>query len=450
MTSPARPNILFLFTDDQRFDTIGALGNTDIHTPTLDAIAADGTAFTNAYIMGGTCGAVCMPSRAMLHTGRTLFHIDREGQDIPADHVLMGEAFRRAGYETFGTGKWHNGPGSYARSFTRGGRIFFGGMSPHYRVPLNRFDPSGEYPAAGVHQEPKRHSSDLFAGAAIDFLRGRKAGDRPFFAYVSFTAPHDPRDTHQRFHAMYDAAKLPLPESFLPEHPFDNGELRIRDELLAFFPRTPACVRRHLADYYAMITHADDAIGRVIETLRRTGQYDDTILVFAGDNGLAVGRHGLMGKQNLYEHSVHVPLLLAGPGVPKGQRREAFCYLLDLFPTLCDLAGIEAPASVEGRSLAGALRDPAERIRQTLRFAYRHLMRGVRDERWKLIEYAVAGRRTTQLFDLSADPHELHDLSADASHPARVTGLRRELTRWRDELGDTRDQGRTFWNAFAS
>ena len=447
MSTPAqRPNVLFFFTDDQRFDTIRALGNPDIRTPTLDALAAEGTAFTNAYIMGGTCGAVCMPSRAMLMTGRTLFHIEREGQDIPAEHVMMPEAFAAAGYETFGTGKWHNGRAAYARCFQRGDRVFFGGMSPHYRVPLNRFDPSGVYPAEGIYYEVKKHSSDLFAASAIDFLRSGAGSDRPFFAYVSFTAPHDPRDTHEKYHAMYDAAKLPLPESFLPAHPFDNGELRIRDELLAGFPRTPACIRRHLADYYAMITHADAAIGRVIETLRQTGQYDNTILVFAGDNGLAVGRHGLMGKQNLYDHSLHVPLLLAGPGVPKGQTRDAFCYLLDIFPTLCGLTGVEAPASVEGRSLAGALAETAEPIRDTLLFAYRHLMRAARDRRWKLIEYAVDGRRRTQLFDLAADPLEMNDLAGDPTCAAHVARLRRKLTQWRDDLGDTRAQGQTFWS----
>ena len=444
-----RPNVVFFFTDDQRFDTIRALGNADIHTPTLDALAAEGTAFRNACIMGGSCPAVCMPSRAMLHTGRTLFHIDRQGQDVPADHVLMGEAFRRAGYRTFGTGKWHNGRASFARSFTHGGRIFFGGMSQHYAVPLNPFDPAGQYPAESIYHERKRHSSDLFAGAACEFLRDGAGDAEPFFAYVSFTAPHDPRDTHERFHAMYDARTLPLPKSFLPEHPFDNGELRVRDERLAFLPRTEECVRRHLADYYAMITHADAAVGRVVEELRRTGTYDNTILVFAGDNGLAVGRHGLMGKQNLYDHSVHVPLLLAGPGVPRGRTRDAFCYLLDVFPTLCELCGLETPATVEGRSLVPALRDPGERLRDTLLFAYKDCQRAVRDERWKLIEYVVDGRRTTQLFDLQADPLEMRDLAADGACAGHVRRLRTELHRWRDELGDTQEHlGAAFWSAW--
>ncbi len=444
-TCKDRPNILFLFTDDQRFDTIAALGNPEIHTPNLDALVNRGTAFTNGYIMGGTSAAVCMPSRAMLHTGRTLFHIQEQGQSISAEHTLLGEHLRANGYATFGTGKWHNGPGAYARSFSHGDRIFFGGMSDHFQVPLNPFDPEGNYPKERMYFEDKKHSSDLFSEATVRFLQGYDAAD-PFFAYVSFTAPHDPRDTHPQFHAMYDAAKLSVPENFLPEHPFDNGELRIRDEMLAPFPRTPEVIQKHLADYYAMISHIDARIGDVMDALKRSGRYENTIIVFAGDNGLALGRHGLMGKQSVYDHSVHVPLILAGPGVPRGQRRDALAYLIDIYPTLCDLACLPTPASVEGRSLAPVLQDASASGRDTLLFAYRHLHRGVMDRQGrKLIEYNVNGQRTTQLFDLRSDPFEQANLAADPARAADLQQMRAELDRWRTDLGDTREQGQQFW-----
>ena len=443
-----RPNVLFFFTDDQRFDTVAALNNPHIHTPTLDRLAAEGTAFTRAYIMGGSHPAVCMPSRAMLHTGRTLFHIERQGQSIPDSHVTMGEHFRRAGYRTFGTGKWHNGRASYARSFTDGARIFFGGMSQHYDVPLRDFDPTGAYEPDVIRREIKKHSSDLFADSTMDFLRDAAGDDQPFFAYVSFTAPHDPRDTHERFHALYEADKLPLPENFATEHPFDNGELQVRDERLAPLPRTPAAVRRHLADYYAMISHADDRIGAVLDALRQTGKYDDTIIVFAGDNGLALGSHGLMGKQNVYDHSVHVPLTLAGPGVPAGQTSDAMCYLLDIFPTLCDLCGLGLPDTVDGLSLAPVLTGQATTRRETLHFAYTQWQRAGQDQRFKLIEYAVNGERTTQLFDLEADPLEMNNLAADPACAPHLARLRQELQRWRTELDDTQEMGQHFWPAY--
>ncbi len=458
-----RPNILFFFADDQRFDTIRALGNRQVITPTMDALVEGGTAFTHAHIMGGSAGAVCMPSRAMLHTGRTLYHLQGEGQEIPRDHVLLGEALRGAGYTTFGAGKWHNGPSSYARSFTTGDEIFFGGMEDHWSVPACHFDPSGRYDFRQPfvrdpwlsnqvghrrcdHITPGKHSSELFADAAISFLE-RHNSDDPFFAYVAFMAPHDPRTMPAEYLRLYDPETVELPPNLLPEHPFDNGDLRVRDELLAEWPRDPKEIRRHLAEYYAMITHLDAQIGRVMDTLRRRGMAEDTIVVFAGDNGLALGQHGLMGKQNLYDHSVRVPLIFSGPGVPQGQRSAAHCYLNDIFPTLCELTGVDTPQTVESSSLVPAMRDPAQRVRDVLLCAYRGVQRSARDARYKLIEYAVDGHRTTQLFDLSADPWELTNLADDSGHAGHVARLRGELQRWRTELDDTRpNQGEPFWS----
>jgi arylsulfatase A-like enzyme len=457
------PNIIFFFTDDQRYDTIHSLGNEQIVTPNIDSIVRNGTAFTNAYIMGGTSGAVCMPSRAMLMTGRTLFHLERQGQGIPEGHEMLGETLQKAGYNTFGTGKWHNGTSSYARGFNAGAEIFFGGMDDHWNVPACNFDPTGKYEQR-CHQTTNfvtqrvvqkicdhihagKHSSELFCDAAIDCLHNYRE-DSPFFMYISFMAPHDPRTMPREYLDMYDPDRINLPKNFMPEHPFDNGELRIRDEMLAAFPRTPEEIRKHIAAYYAMITHADAQIGRVLETLKDTGKDESTIIVFAGDNGLALGQHGLMGKQSVYEHSVHIPLIMSGPGIPEGERRDAFCYLLDIYPTLCDLIGLPVPDSVEGKSLVPAMQNASNRIREHLLFAYTKLHRGVRDEKYKLIEYVVEGKRTTQLFDLQADPFELNNLAGDPSYSKILERLRKELIRWKDELGDTREQGNIFWDGY--
>ncbi|OGV67114.1 MAG: hypothetical protein A3K18_29905 [Lentisphaerae bacterium RIFOXYA12_64_32] len=465
MATPRRPNILFFFTDDQRFDTLRALGNPHIVTPTMDWLAANGTAFTHAHIMGGSCGAVCMPSRAMLNTGRTLYRIQDCGQQVPGEHVLLGEALRQTGYATFGTGKWHNGRSAYARSFSDGDEIFFGGMNDHWNVPAYHFDPTGKYEGRlpfcenwalsntvkqreGDHVTAGKHSSELFCDATIAFLN-RHDFRQPFFGYVAFMAPHDPRTMPKPYLEMYDPERIPLTANVMGGHPFDNGELHIRDEQLEKWPRTPEAIRRHLAEYYAMITHADANMGRVLDVLRAKGQLDNTVIVFSGDNGLALGQHGLMGKQSLYDHSVRVPLVFAGPGVPRGERRDAYAYLLDIFPTLCELTGVPVPDSVEGRSLVPVLRSPQATVRETLHLAYRHLHRGVRDRRFKLIEYVVDGRRTTQLFDLVADPCELRNLAAAPGYHQDLERLRKELRRWRDELGDDRaGQGADFWRGY--
>ena len=454
-----KPNVLLFFTDDQRFDALGAAGDDRIHTPNLDALAGRGTRFSRAHIPGGTCGAVCMPSRAMLHTGRTLFHIDREGQQIPPAHTTLGECFRSAGYATFGTGKWHNGRPSYARSFSHGDEIFFGGMGDHWNVPAYRFDPDGKYDRTCPrvenpftsntvtlrgcdHIEAGTHSTDLFVDAAIRFLDARDDAN-PFFLYVSLMAPHDPRTMPEAFRNLYDPDRIRLPENFLPEHPIDTGALRIRDELLAASPRDPAEIRRHIAEYYAMISHLDHAFGRLVAALQAKGELDRTVIAFAGDNGLAVGQHGLMGKQSLYDHSVRVPLVLAGPGVPRARRCDDLVYLLDLFPTLCSLAEVPVPESVEGKSLAGCMTGDGTPSRGSLYLAYADSIRGVTDGRLKLVEYAGG---ETQLFDLERDPLEMENIADRPGSAAKLRDRRQELWRlsreWDDEDHPT---GKAFW-----
>lgn len=424
-------NLLVLFSDDQRFDTIHALGNREIRTPNLDRLVERGFVFTHAFIMGSMQGAVCVPSRAMFLSGRTLWHVPENLAGVPT----WPQVFREHGFTTFVTGKWHNGRESLARSFDAGRAIFFGGMNDHFRMPVFDFDPTGKYPPAN-RKVAEKFSSELFAEACIDFLRGYR-GANPFFAYVAFTAPHDPRTPPEEFRRMYDPADVSLPPNFLPEHPFDNGELRVRDELLASFPRSPEDIRRHIAEYYGMISHLDAQIGRILQVLQETGHGDDTLVIFASDNGLAVGQHGLLGKQNLYEHSQRVPLIFAGPGIPKGQS-DALVYLLDVFPTVAEIFHIAVPSGVEGCSLLPVIRGEKAKVRDVVFGAYRLFQRSVRTERYKYISYHVKGDFHEQLFDLEKDPWEtknladkpeLHDVKEQLK--ARLGELQRE---WDDPL----------------
>ncbi|HPO15555.1 MAG TPA: sulfatase-like hydrolase/transferase [Candidatus Hydrogenedentes bacterium] len=427
------PNILFLFSDDQRFDTIHALGNPIIQTPALDVLTKHGAVFSNTYIMGSTVPAVCMPSRAMLLTGRHVFNFQHP-ENIPDEMPLWPEIFRNHGYHTFGIGKWHNGARSFNRAFENGGKIFFGGMNDHYAVPVHDYDPSGAYAKQTQHVE-KKFSSELFADEAIRFLHEYHQ-DTPFLLYVSFTAPHDPRMAPEPFQKLYPKDQIPLPKNFMPRHPFDNGEMEIRDEKLAPWPRTPEIVKEHIADYYAMISHLDAQIGRIMDALKETGHADDTIIVYTSDNGLAVGQHGLLGKQSLYEHSLKVPLIITGPGVPRGRHVDAACYLMDLFPTLCDLAGIPCPADLDGKSLAPVLSGASQAHREDLFFAYRNVQRGVRTGNLKLIEYCVANQRQTQLFNLHDDPCEMNNLATETAHKQDVVRLRNLLHAWHEKLND--------------
>ena len=348
-----KPNVLFIVTDDQRFDTIHALGNNEIITPNLDKLAKKGTSFVRAHIAGGTCGAVCMPSRAMILSGRNPFHLEELGGNIPEEHKTLAETFKNNGYETIGLGKWHNGCPSYARSFTQGAKIFFGGMWDHWNVPTCRYDPTGKYdnvinfvvdffndnqPMKQQCDEfdPGKHSSTLLTDAAIDLLNKNVHKETPFFMYLAFLAPHDPRTMPDEFREMYDAEKITLPPNF-QEIIDTNYPLMVhRDESLAAYPRDEKEIRRHIAEYFAMITHLDHEIGRLLDALKESGEEDNTIIVFTGDNGLAVGQHGWLGKEDIYEHGVRIPLIMAGPGIAENKRNDAYVYLYDIFPTLCE------------------------------------------------------------------------------------------------------------------
>lgn len=461
------PNILFILADDQRYGTIGALGNPEIRTPNLDRLCARGTAFTNAYIPGGTTGAVCMPSRAMLNSGRSLFHIVGNGEEIPPEHTTIAEAFRAGGYRTYEVGKWHNGPASFARGFEGGENIFFGGMWDHWNVPVNHFHEDGKYEkfipfnpdfssgssaTVSVRAEVIHagyHSTELFCDTMIKFIE-EYDDDRPFYAYLSFLAPHDPRTMPERFRKMYDPAGITLPPNYA-EMPVVNcgWSNRGRDEVVEEYPRRPERIRQHIADYYAMISHIDENVGKVLDALEKKGILDDTIIVYAGDNGLAIGQHGLMGKQNIYEHSVKVPLLMAGPGIPAGQIREQFVYLFDIFPTLCALTGTPVPASVEGRDFSPMFSQPGYVTREDLYFAFQARIRGVRDERYKLIEYRTENLKLTQLFDLKEDPWETRNFFDIAGYEEITDRLRRRLFAYRDEWEDDKSRyGAQYWQAY--
>lgn len=405
-----RPNILFILSDDQRWDTIHALGNPEIETPNLDRLVEKGFHFNNAYCMGSMIGAVCTPSRIMLMTGRSLWRLPNvKGANAPAGLPLLPRLFNDAGYVTFHSGKAGNvcayGNAEFTHTYSTKGRTAL--------------------------------SAQEHADRAIAFLRDHK-GEKPFFMYLAPQAPHDPRLAPTEYMKKYDPDKTSLSKNFLPRHPFNNGELAVRDEQLAAVPRTESAMRRHLADYYATITHLDAEVGRILDTVKDRGFADKTIVIFSSDQGLAVGgRHGLMGKQNLYEH-VKPPLIFAGPGIPRGQS-NALVYLFDLFPTLCDFAAIKVPDVAEGQSLKPVIRGEKKRVRESLFGAYKACQRMVRDERWKLIKYNANGVKNSQLFDLKNDPDELHNLANAAQYAKEITRLEKLLGEARRHFGDPAD-----------
>ena len=417
LTAAQPPNIVFIFADDQRADTIAALGNPVIKTPNLDRLVKRGVAFTRAYMQGGNQGATCVPSRAMLLSGRSLAQIDEK----LLKHQTWPHAFGAAGYATFAAGKWHNGPPSIPKSFQQAKALFVGGMANPLKAPTSDMLPTGKLTPSKI--SPK-HLCEEATDETLAFLKSQD-GKQPFFSYLAFDGPHDPHIVPEGFPIDYAPASIPLPPNFLPQHPFDNGEMVIRDEKLMKWPRPEADVKTMLAEYYRYISFLDVQVGRVLDAVDASPYAANTIIVYAADSGVARGSHGLIGKQNLYEHSMRVPLIVAGPGIAADKRSEAMCYLFDVLPTLGKLCGVTTPPGSNGREFAAVLKDPSQSARPFLMFGYRSIQKALSDGRWKLIRYPHVDR--TQLFDLQADPYETKDLSTLPEHAERIKEMLAKL-----------------------
>jgi arylsulfatase A-like enzyme len=439
-----RPNFLFLIADDLTYRGIHALGNEEIHTPNLDRLVKRGCSFTRCFHQGSWSGAVCVPSRTMLNTGLTSFHAQRRAEETP----LWGETLGRAGYDTSIIGKWHLSDTILRRSFKEigpvsGGMFESGPAAYHRPSPGNTWTPwdqslKGQWLHTAQWQKaPKdeiKHSAQVWAEGAADYLLKRSGDTAPFFLYVGFNSPHDPRQAPKQFVDLYPRERIRVPPNYLPEHPFDQGDRDVRDEILAPFPRTREAVQLHRSEYYAHTTYMDAQIGRILDALEKSGQAGNTYVIFAADHGLAVGQHGLMGKQNLYDHSIRMPLVISGPEVPRGRRVDHMVYQHSLFATTCQLARVEVPRSVEFPSLVDLLGSAGGPKHDAVFCYYRHFQRAVRTTDHKLIVYPQAG--VTQLFDLKQDPWETNNLSARKEYAPLKRDLLERLRRFQKELDD--------------
>ncbi len=414
-----RPNFLFILTDDQSPFSLGAYGNSVCSTPNIDRIAKEGMLFHDAHHMGAWSGAVCLPSRTMIMTGRTVWRIpgaarfrgevDKQREKELVEFVAersMPALFNAAGYDTFRTCKADN-------TFP----------------PANKlFDVRHEKDMRGADDE---HGSVWHADRALDFLNQRKSDHDadPFLMYLGFSHPHDPRNGKPELLEKYGAenrSKPPtelnrqapgLPINWLPAHPFPHGHPGLRDEenvAGVLKDRSEATIRNEQGREYACIENIDIQVGRVLERLEATGELENTYIFFTSDHGIAVGRHGLVGKQNLYEHTWRVPFLVRGPGIQPGSQASGFVYLYDVVATMCDLAGIDRPGGMEGSSFRPVLDGKQERIRDVLYGVYcggtKPGMRSIKTaDGWKLIKYDCldGAVHETQLFNLNDNPNEL-------------------------------------------
>ena len=442
-----RPNILFIFADDQCYETVGAFGLNEIQTPNLDRLAQQGLSLTHTYNMGSWSGAVCVASRTMLNTGRYLWHAHRVYDQSEQERVagrFWSEQLKAANYDTYMTGKWHlraNAKKAFdVATHVRGGMP---NQTPQgYNRPLpGKPDPwSPSDPKFEGFWKGGKHWSEVVADDAVQFLTQAKRSDNPFFMYIAFNAPHDPRQSPQEYVDRYPTEKVRLPVNFMSEYPFKDligCSPSLRDEKLGPFPRTVESVKVHRQEYYAIITHMDDQIGRILDALEQSGMADNTYIFFTADHGLAVGQHGLFGKQNMYDHSVRVPCIINGPGVEPNRRDSTPIYLQDIMPTTLELAGVDKPDHVEFKSLTPLMRGEDHTPYDAIYGAYLQLQRMVTMDGYKLILYPKA--KKARLYNLSADPREMKDLSEDPAQQDRIRRMFQRFQELQEETGDELD-----------
>jgi len=440
-----KPNILFIFADDQAFDTINAMGYTEVQTPNLDRLVHSGVTFSHAYNMGAWHGAVCVASRTMLNTGRFLWEAHTMEPELKSEQDkghFWSQYMKRAGYETYMSGKWHvkgidpNDIFDHVRDVRPG----MPNQTPEgYNRPIEG-QPDVWQPwdkSRGGFWKGGTHWSVVLRNNAIDFLDRAKKNDAPFFMYLAFNAAHDPRQSPKEYVDKYPLDKISVPKNFLPLYPDKEaigcGE-DLRDERLAPFPRTEYAVKVNRREYYALITHMDEQIGIILDALDKSGKADDTFIFFTADHGLAIGHHGLMGKQNMYDHSVRVPLMVVGPGIKKNSKIDSPVYLQDIMATTLELAGVDKPDYMDFNSLLPLIKGEKEKNYDLIYGGYKKLQRMVTDGDFKLIYYPKIDKNI--LYNLKKDPLEMHDLAGDPQYADKIKELKAKLQKLEKELAD--------------
>lgn len=464
-TTKAKPNIVFIFTDDQTYSAIHALGNTEISTPALDAFVEEGVTFTRAYNMGAWGGAVCAASRTMLNSGRTVWRANQFRKRWRKNDSLAmswSKLMESVGYETYMTGKWHvdakaDSLFNHVQNVRKGmPKDTWQGYAQKKRankeeLPLpvgygrpkdaqdQSWSPSDK--KFGGFWEGGTHWSEVVRNDAIGYINEAKTKDTPFFMYLAFNAPHDPRQAPQEFVDMYPLENISVPKSFATEYPFRNAIKNgnyLRDEMLAPMPRTAYAIKVHTQEYYASISHLDAQIGMIVEALKESGKMDNTYIIMTSDHGLAMGRHGFMGKQNLYDHSIRPPLLLLGPDIPKNKKVDADVYLQDVMATALELGGVAKPSYVEFNSFLSLAKGARKESHYDAIYgAYLNAQRMIRKDGYKLLVYPEINR--VRLYNMNEDPEEMNDLASLPEHKEKIKSLFKDLMALQADLEDTLD-----------
>ncbi|SIS49163.1 Arylsulfatase A [Zobellia uliginosa] len=413
----AQYNILFIESDDQSNQTVGAFGNSAINTPNIDQLVHEGVSFTSAYNMGCWSPAVCVPSRTMLFYGKYLWDSEKiTPQNAPK---ALPELLKENGYTTYMTGKWHAWGKKPTQLFDSLGTIQPGQLKTYYTQ--------------------EGHVTDITAKEAIRFIQDYD-NEKPFFLYVAFNAPHVPRQTDQRYYDLYPTDKIKLPPSVI-EGPLNKNIVYNYTSA----PLRKKTMRSRVQQNNAMVSHMDERIGDILMALKASGTYDKTIIIFMSDHGINFGENGVAGKVCLYEPSVTAPLIIKAPGLAQGKKLHQRVYLQDITPTLLDLLDIKKPKTVSFKSLLPII-EKNKRTRSSLYLAMFDDQRGIISKDKKLILYPKSG--DLELYDLATDPWETKNLTGSEASEKTISTLLDELVDWQEKTGDKIDLKKTYNHYF--
>ncbi|TGV00252.1 sulfatase-like hydrolase/transferase [Flavivirga rizhaonensis] len=407
-----QPNIILIESDDQSNLAVGAYGFGTIKTPNIDKIAASGVYFTNAYNMGCWSPAVCIPSRTMLLHGTYLWKASKiNASNVPG--LSLTERLKASGYDTYFTGKWHALGKKPKDIFDTHGTILPGQLK--------------------TYNSPKGHYTDIVGKEAISFINKAATKNTPFFLYIAFNAPHVPRQTEQKYYDLYPKDEIILPPSV------KAGELN--PNIKYNYTSAPLNLKTMKGRYQqnnAMVTHMDEQIGAIMESLKINGLYENSIIVFMSDHGINFGENGVAGKVCIYDVSAKAPLIIMGPGIPKHVKKEGRVYLQDIYPTLLDLIGNKIPNYIDFKSLKPILlNNSEENLYESIYLAMFNDQRGIISDNKKLILYPETG--VSEFYNLEEDPWEINNLINAKSSISTIKKMAKDFERWQKKTGDTLD-----------
>ncbi|OED38562.1 arylsulfatase [Chromatiales bacterium (ex Bugula neritina AB1)] len=458
-----RPNIVFILTDQQRFDTIAAMGFDHMITPNLDRLVRHGTAFENMYITAPSCA----PSRASLFSGVYPHTNGVFRNDEPWNYCWVKD-LAEGGYRTVNVGKMHTMPVEASFGFHERHVVenkdrdhpdlpfyldnwdkayFLRGLRKPSRVSQRERDDYNALLGAWVWEHDDILHPDVFVGQMACWWLDRYPGDDPFFLQVGLPAPHPPYDPTKEYLELYAYRQMPPPIPPDPEsQPEAMQELRKfhlgedADGVVHLADPAPAQSQRQRAHYYANVTMIDKQVGDILDTLEKRGALDNTIILFTSDHGDCLGDHGHSQKWNMYEQTVRVPAVISWPGrIPQGKRVSDLVALFDLGPTILEYAGVSTPSWMEATSLRPYLggSPDAERQRVYAEHSNDALLTGtrfmtmIRDRAMKLVHFVDSDNG--QLFDLDNDPDEINNLWHNPEYAEIRAGLVNEILKWRLE-----------------